>query len=402
MNTKYVIPLALASFILCPLLTIVFLLIIGITIEKNMTSRGKCTFVVLFGVMCSIFVSLINMVIICVYESDLENYLEKYKMASQYDLLPYLLVAPWDVSDTYKEPLYHVIAWILNRLYNGSEQLYKFTISFIEYFFCVSAIILFGRIMKMKLYVVIAGVIWICFYPYIFTNSMNLIRQTVANGLLLYIIVRHLFDKKKEWLGMLAMPFIHTSSILFLPLLLLSGLGKPLKQSWYYYLSIIILLLGFQVVSQHFLEPDNLNSESAVGYALSRASKGSAGEYEFSILSASFTILLLVISMFVYSGKNIIVTNGLRWFLSIVIILSIFILSNVNNGQIAIRYSHYAISFWPFLIMILLESKRISNSLIFLLSFFIITLFTIYIQVGFWKYDVFAGGWFTPLFGYLI
>ena len=67
MNTKYVIPLALASFILCPLLTIVFLLIIGITIEKNMTSRGKCTFVVLFGVMCSIFVSLINMVIICVF-----------------------------------------------------------------------------------------------------------------------------------------------------------------------------------------------------------------------------------------------------------------------------------------------------------------------------------------------
>ena len=388
-------------FIINPLFSIILLAVYGTNVESHLSSKGKSQCLVLFGIMCCIFVSLINMQIITAYTVDLDVYVYKYQIASKYDFFPYLLVGPDGVVDAYKEPLYHSVVWILNRLFNGAEKPFKFTISLLEYSLLISAVILFGKRMKMKMPIIMTGVVWMCFYPLFFTSTMNIVRQTLANSMLLFIMVRCFFYDKRDWIGIIAMLLVHASSAFFLPLLLMPQLGKPFKQSWYLLCGIVVVLLSYQILSQSLFDIGTFSADSSAGVALSRASEGAKGEFTYSTLSFCVVLGMLVLSICLYAGKLVSPTVGLRRLASVIIVLSVFVLMNSGEGQIAGRFAHYVDSFIPFLLMLFLGFKIRNNTIAIVLSFTIIILFTIYLHIGLWKFDVVAGGWFTPVFLYL-
>lgn len=351
--------------------------------------------------MCCVFVSLINME--KVPEVDLLWYVANYSYASHMDFLPYIRVATNSkLEESLKEPLYGALVWVLNRTFNGNIPLFQFSISIIIYLPLVVSIILLGIKLNFRMMVVIVGIVWMCFYPYIFTHAMNLLRQTIANTILCYVMIKHFFYGKKEWVGIISMTLFHSSSTLFVPLLLFPAIGKPFQESKIWYVGSIAGLAMLKVITTFFLSFGMFEEEEGIGYTLSRSQYG-VGSYDaLSFFSVLGLLLILFYSAYLFFSKRMSRIEGLGGFSFVLIFLSIFLLLNFDNHQFALRFVHYLFTFVPFLLMLFFEKNKINNHLLMALSLAIIVLFTIYLDTGFWTFNVVAGGWFTPVFGYIL
>lgn len=401
MKTKQLTLFAGILFFVNPLLSIIWLAQHCISVGNKTVNDNNKAFVFLFAILCCIFISLVNMM--KVPESDLVNYVDRYQMASHYSWYAYLFEGTYDKGGLMKEPLYSTLVWVINRICCGNVKAFLFTISMIEYWLCLIAIIYFGKILGMRIYVVIVGIILMCFLPYIFTHTMHLVRQSLANGLLCYVMVRHFFYKRKEWIGMAVMVFIHTTSALFVPLLLIPGFGKPLKKAWIWYVGVFGFLVGIKILTSYLLGWGFFGANSAVAYALGRATgEYSYDRYELSTSIVIFIVVMLVYSLFVYLGKLIPSSEELRRFSFVFIFTALFILMNLDEDLLSARYSHYLFTLVPFMVMIGLQFWKIRSSFLFLLSIGIIIFFTTYLKTGAWTYDISFGPWLTPVLGYLI
>lgn len=401
MKTNVIITVSIIVYLFNPLLAIVMLTILGMSFVKNSTTKDRLSLLITYGIMCCTFVSLINMKI--VPKADLEWYVETYSYASRIDLLPFLLISSDKNVSSAREPIYGVLVWCLNRLFNGNISWFKFTISMIEYTLMVGAVIYFGLKSKFKPFIIIVGIVFMCFYPYIFTSRLNIIRQSLANSLLLFIIVRRFLYEKKNWISLVAMPLVHTSSVLFLPLLFLPRLDKPFKKSWYLFLGILIPIVAYQFIRNYYMDVgfDFAGGDSSADAALDRAAKGAVGEYSLSLVNTAMSLIMLFSAIIFYRNKELIEIKGIRRFLSVFIISCIFVLVNMNN-QFGARFYHYVLSFMPFLLMILFHIYKIGYPFILFLLFGIILFFTVYLHFGHWTYQVIAGGWIEPVFFYFI
>lgn len=387
-------------FLVNPLFAIIGMALYMISAGNIVVRDSKKGDLVLFGLLCCIFVSLVNMT--KVPESDLMNYVYLYQSADNYSLYSYLYQGTYDKSGAMKEPLYSTLVWVLNRIYQGEVKPFLFTISMIEYVLSVLAVLYFGQKLKMRQYVILAGIVLMCFLPYIFTHTMHLIRQTIANAILCYVMVKHIFYKKREWVAMVIMALMHSTSALYLPLLLIPGYGKPFKKAWIWFAAAFGLLVGIRVVSQSLLGTGAFESDSSVAYALGRAT----GEYSYGMYTLGTSIVFLIILMliftiFIYFGKLIPSSDELRQFTFIFIFTALFILMNLQQDLLAARYSHYLFSLFPFIIMIGFQKWKTDNIFLFLFSLGIIWFFTMYLGTGAWTYEISAGPWVTPVFMYM-
>ena len=400
-NIKYnqLVPIVLIMFMFNPMLTLVGLLLYGLSIGNAPTKDRTQGFLILFGIVCCVAVSLINMT--KVPEGDLWDYVDQYRLAGRLSYYRFLLEAPEDTVDTIKEPAYYTIVWLMNRLFQGNETLFLFSLSMLEYILVIYALIYFGKYYGMRLYVVMTSIIIMCFLPYIFIHSLNIVRQTLANSLLLFIIIRRFFYEKKDWVLILIMIFIHSSSALFLPLLLIPTFGKSFKKSWILYVGTILLLLAYQLVASYFLGVGDLNQVSAVTNALERAERGNLGDYSIAILTMIVTVVSLLYSIYVYAGKVLPSSEGLRKFLSVVIVLSIFILLISDQTLVANRFGHYEFTFFPFLLMVFLQETKIDKSLQFIVCIATMLFLSYFIYHTVFKFEIDMAGWVTPVYFYI-
>ncbi len=389
-------PIIVVLFLLNPLVAIVLLALQCVRMDENEESQNN-KLMVLFGILCCVFISLVNMTKEPV--SDLLMYINRYKDAENCGFVRYLYIAPNVSGGTVmKEPLYYGSVWVLNRLYGGNVGMFLFTVSFVMYGFTIAAIVLFGRAMKIRPFVIIVGIVFFCFYPYIFSSRMNIIRQSLANSVLVYVMVRYFFYGKKLWLGILAFPFLHSSSIFFLPLLFITAFGKPFKEVWYWYVGAFVFLIGIQVLSQYIVGLKMLGQDDSVSYALNRVSGGAVGRYELSSFQIIGDVFLLIYGVIVHSGKLLPMTNSLRRLTFVFLFVSAFILIFINEGQWGVRFFHYLWSFVPFMLMIFLQWwKKVSNLSLFIVSVALIVIWTIYLSFGYWSFDIVLGPWLTPV-----
>lgn len=391
-------PFYIVCFLFNPLLTIVGMVFYGLSFGESRTTEKNKNYLLLFGIFCCIFVSLINMT--KVPEVDLYNYIYRYKQAGRYDLLAYLRVIAIE-GGSFKEPLYNVLSWCINKVYFGNEYLFKFTISMMQYTLLITSLIYFGKRFSMRIYVVITGIVFMCFFPSIFTHSLNLIRQTLANCILCFVMVRHFFYNKREWIGMVSTILIHSTSMLFLPLLLFPAFGKPIRKAWIWYMGAFVLLLSIQFFAAYIFEVGSFDTDNSIGYALDRAKEDTTAIIKpisfFSVALLSIVLGYVIFLFFKDSTKGV---SGLRRFLFVLIFLSLFILINLHQDQLAGRMMHYAFNFVPFILMLFLSRIRNYNKPLLIMNYSIIILFTIYVHIGYWTYTVEYGGWFTPVFVY--
>jgi len=394
MNFTKIIPFVILLFIINPMLTIVGLAAFGLSIGNKPATDKNIIFLILFGLLCCVEVSLINTT--KVPEGDLWDYVYKYQLASRLNYFTYLLEGPDDVIDTIKEPAFYTLVWVLNRLLDGNVKLYLFTMSMLEFTLFAYALVYFGKAYGIRVYAVMTGIIVMCFLPYIFIHSLNIIRQFLANALLLFIMIRRFFYDKREWATMAVMVLIHTTSAIFLPLLLLPAFGKPFKKSWIWFVGTLILLVSFQVVALYFLSSGSFYEDDAVGYALSRAGQGNMGEYQTTIVTLISSLIFLFYSIYVYSGKTIMVDNGLRRFFSTIIILSVFIFLMQDQGQITSRFAHYSFTFLPFLLTIFFHSKMVDKYIQFTICIMTMLFFSYFLYDNVFTFEVDMAGWVTP------
>lgn len=400
MRPNLLFPIAIVAFLISPLATIVIMALLVVKDKSIGWTKGNKIYLLLFSVFCCVFVSLINME--KVPENDLEWYVDRYSYASQMDFINFVLIASnATIEATLKEPLYGVIVWILNRCLDGNVYAFKFFISLMEYTLLTTAVIYFGRAFKMRMYLILTGILMMCFIPYIFTMSLHLVRQILATSILFYVIVKNCFYGKKEWWAMFAMVLIHSTTVLFIPLLLFPAFDKPLKEAKFWYIGAIFALMAIQYIAGFLFGIGGFNEDSTVGYVLNRAQQDTT--FESEALSASKILMIisvLVFSIYSFFSKSAENTVGLRRFSFIFIFLSVFILANLNQTQLVLRFSYYIFLVIPFLLILFFRNTQTSNIYLFLCSFCMIIFFTIYLYVGTWTYTVDTGGWVTPIFFY--
>ena len=350
--------------------------------------------------MCTCFISLMNME--KVPEIDLEGYVESYQMASQNDLLTFLVFGHDEGRYGFiKEPLYWILTWGLNRLYDGNVKMFLFTISVIIYMPMVLAMISFGKAVKLQTRYIIIGVVFLCFFPYIFSATMNLVRQSIATSILCYVAVKHYLYGKREWIWIISMPLFHLSSLLFIPILMLTPFMKPYKEKKIWYITALLSLLVIQFLAGFMSSLGIFSDESSTSYALNRV-QHEVGQYDgLSLFSLTETIAILSYSAYLFFFNKL-ANPKLSGFLFLLVFLGCYIVSILNNHMMSGRYIHYLFTFMPFLLIIFFSRSRIDKYFLLAISVGVIIALTVYLHVGLWTFNVTMGGWLTPIFGYLV
>lgn len=387
-------------FLLNPLLTICALTIFGILKGKKEISRNDLPFLEFLGLLCCIYISLMNMQRVPFV--DLVNYVESFQVASSFDFFPFLIYGHDDGKYTFfKEPLYWAYTWVLNRVLFGNVPLFKFTLSMTMYLPMVFPLIYFGKVMKMRVRVVVVGIVYICFFPYIFTETMNLVRQSIANSILCYVAIRHFFYGKREWFLIGCIPLVHLSSTLFLPVLLLPPYTKPFVEKKIWFIGTIIGVALIHFFANHIISSGSVADGGTLDYGVNRV-QNEVGQYDgLSWFNFAETVLMLFYATYLFLFKKL-SNRGLNGFLFLLIYLACFIVFNLSDHMLSGRYIHYLFTFMPFLLMLFIERFQMNKTILLISSIALIIVLTIYLHVGFWTFDVTLGGWITPVLFYMI
>lgn len=402
MKSTSLFPIAIIAFFINPLITIVIMASLVIKNKSLGWTKSSRNYLLLFGTFCCFFVSLINMK--KVPESDLEWYVDRYSYASHMSFIDFVLIASSaTIKESLKEPLFGVIVWMLNRCFGGNVNLFKLSISLMEYSLLVTAIICFGRLFRMKLYLILTGILMICFIPYIFTMSLHLVRQFLATSILFYAIIKKCFYGKNEWWAMLSMLLIHSTTALFIPVLLLPAFDKPLKKAKIWYLGAFLAMITIKYIAGFLYDVGGFYEDSTIGYVLNRAQQNTTFASEtLSVSKILIFIFVLAYSIYIFFSKYAERVLGLRRFSFIFIFLSVFVLVNLNQTQLALRFSYYIFIVIPFFLMFFFKNLNTSNIFLFGVGFCMIVFFSSYLYIGTWTYDIDVGGWVTPVFSYFM
>lgn len=291
-----------------------------------------------------LFLCLLNTVKIPVSDQILYNQL--YESAGHTAFLKYLFI--WN-----KEPVFTLINWILYYTLQGSVTLYSFVLTLLSYSLLSFSIYRFCKANKYPYEISYLAILSIFFIPYIYVLSLHITRQFLANTLLIYILVEHIFYHRKIWLSIalsIIMCLIHSSSALFIPFLFLLFLQKRIsKKNIIYYGLIFVGLLTYKLLAASVLP--SLGNDT-VNYISQRASYDAQVEtatiptYVIALEIITFITIFYIIDIKKYKFKN----EKVIYFMHIILFLIIFILLNYNQELISERYTFYLWLFYPFCI----------------------------------------------------
>lgn len=363
-------------------------------------NRNKIT--ILACILCSIFVSLINMVKIP--ENDLVWYLESYKKAGEFSLWHFMLVgSDANMVESFKEPIYGAIVWLMHHLLCGNEFLFKFLLSLINYLFLTFSVVLFSKKLNIfPLWCIITGIYLMCFIPWIFTMSMQLLRQFLASSILVFLLVRTSFYNKRDYLLIIVMVLIHSTAWLYVPFLLLPAFNKPFEKSRIWYVASIIGILSIKILAK-VVGSSGLFASSSLSYAIDRASSNTTFELgELSWIKILMIVIILVYSLYLPNISRFRKIKGIHRFCFTLTVLCVFILVNMNEQELANRFLFYLFPFVPFLLMFLISELKINKLLVSLFTLSIIVFFSIFLSIGTWKYDFYGSVWINPVFVYFL
>ena len=166
-------------------------------------------------------------------------YIPLFKEALKTDFFKYI----WTLSGS-KEPIYNIITYVLSHLCRGSGIIFSLFSTTLFYSFMIAGLVVIRNSLKLRRWYLLLGIGILLYFPYIFANSANHVRQYWATSLVFYSICKILFEERKwYWIPAALALFIHTSSglISFLALIPFLKYKISLKNTFYYIISFIIL-----------------------------------------------------------------------------------------------------------------------------------------------------------------
>lgn len=385
-------------FLANPLLGLLFLfhlLISNFRVNKQI-------FISLFIVFLAFFLSFINSTKIP--ENDLLFHANQYMYAENMGLLQYLKYIE-------KEPIGYIFNYVMYYITGGSVKLWVITFSFISYMLFFNAIKRFYLKIEAPLYLLVLSLILAAFFPQLFSLSAHLIRQFIASCIFIYFAINKIFyNKNKYWFVLLGV-LTHGSSLILYALVYFKFLGDFKK---YRVLNIILLiiLIFYQTIASLLLTVLG-GLSPALDYILQRASSDTTFDLgDFQLMNFVMMIIMVVVAL---SSKTIIskmsnrnqesedleenskelqsmgdehlkLQKNVKFFFFTMIILSFFIVINLNQSELSHRLFFYLFFYFPFVIPLFLMRFKQSALLSYLLSCLFMVYFVFKLEFGVWNY----------------
>ena len=353
-NTYISAVVIILSLLLYPLLPFWSIILLSAIFAVN--SQYKERIFILYLFLLSLYLGLINATKIP--ESDLIGYIDIFEDVEYYSFRTYIFLAG-------KEPVFFLYNYIIYYLIGGNTSSYIIITTVIAYMFFFCAINKFLRLYS-KNSIIIFSIIIAAFFPQLFSLSAHLIRQFLAASILLYAIVLKLFYNKKVWFFLVMAVLIHSTTLLFIPLMYLKPLKNKLsvKNGTFILLLIVGVGLFLPTVSEIIV---NSVGNNIFTYAFTRVNRANIELEELSVLSfvvLAIIFFILILIQYHKSGEKIrILTPGIIHLANIFLIYAIFIIANLNNTEISLRFFFLLTSF-PLLVP--LSFLMVKNNLIFI------------------------------------
>ncbi|OJV44760.1 MAG: hypothetical protein BGO29_09390 [Bacteroidales bacterium 36-12] len=358
-------------------------------------SKGNTLLIKYSGILLAIFLGCINSTKIP--ENDMYNYLSFFDDAGEYSYIDY-------INHYNKEQVFFSLNYLLYILLDGSKYMYIFTLTVISYIFLNTAVYKLSNALNLNKSIQITSIYLMSFTPYIFTISAQLIRQFIAGSILIYIITDLIFYGKKSWILSICMVLIHSTSLLFIPLLYIPYFKKkPNKKTYLFYFIVIFTILGIQKVADSIL--GFTSGATPLNYALERASSSNIFEAKgLNIINILVTISLSLITIFItyISKTNFKNDSRLIHFTNIVTLLVLFILGNLSQAHLSSRFNIYTWLLFPLIFTMSNIYKNVSPSKLTIITLSIMVFFIYYLDAGTWTYTIGNKIYYYTIFNYLI
>lgn len=353
-------------FFISPFFTVVLTSIFVVSVIKEREAFFKAFFFIL-----ALYLGFINAT--KVPESDLINYHNYFYDVKKYNFIEYTFLLG-------KEPVFFAINYILYYLLKGNVILYMVIITFVPYYIFFRAINLYFKRIRSSSHVILTAVFLVAFFPQLFSLSAHLIRQFFASAFLFYAIIQKNFYNKNKWLYIIIAVTVHSTTLFFVPLLFLKVIKKKLlyKELFSILFIVAIIALIFPFLTDFIIR---ILGNNALTYAFVRIDSSEIKELTALPLLSYLLIFVLMTIVFKkqYLTKNISISkkNESHHFYNIFMILTFFVLINLNNSEISVRYFFFIYFFFPFLFPLIFNnggnenaSARTVLSLAFMFYFF--------------------------------
>lgn len=346
----------------------------------------------LYLFLCILSVTFVN--ILKVPENDLAWYVLAYERAYGISLIEYLPksgIYPWAPCTDYGYVLY---VWLLSNLTKGNIYIFLFLTSFVEYLFLGLSIIIFCKKLNISQRHELTAITIMCFFPWIFTMSLHLVRQFIAGAFMVYLVSKILYDNdlykyiRRNWWMVFLMFLFHKSSLFFLVLIFCRFLDENWQRRKFLYFGFAFALVAYQFVASIFLP--YLGEDNAVALAVSRASEDTT--YELASIDykkyAFISVMGFVAFLVGYTSRLTNKYRGLKHICNIIIVSVLFVFQNHYQLELSNRFYFYILPFLPFIYLFITFYYRISETVSKLISAGCIALWIIYINYGVWTYDI--------------
>lgn len=354
-------PIGVILLILNPFLATIYSLV-----KAFYSSKPKICFYFII-----LFLALIN-ITIKADQTDYSWYLPLYESATHIDLLSYLFL----LNDA-KEPLYTLINWVVAHLFFGNIKMFSVFSTFFFYICGIEGIFSLGKYLKINRVYVITAVSFFLFFPYIFANSANLLRQYYATGMMMWAIPEILGGNKKYWILALAAVFVHTSSGLLLLLLVMPFLKWALSyKSAIFYLVMFLVLRFLGFIAETLLTIPGL---SFMSYALNKASTATTFETEYTLGKLLFAIVIVCVPLVIININSRLRNNQIVVkIINLQLFFLIYIVSNLSQAELCERLNIYLWCLLPFNVLICISHYKIKPTTLLLGTIFFFCFFVYY------------------------
>jgi len=322
-------------------------------------------------------------------ETDLNLYLHWYERAGNLSLPQFLL------RTEKTEPLFDVFSYFLYYLFGGSRILYITCLSFIIYYFFLSAIYKLYSYYKSDSHVIILAIVLGGLFPQLFSVSANIIRQLLAASLIFYFIVNRIFYNKNYWIIFIISIFIHSSVLFLVPFVFIDVFIKSFKFKnilRFFILTAPITSLLINFYNNIFGFIIHLVNNPFLAYAFLRILRPRRNVlYDPPELTVVILVSVLLVFVVYYvilnrKGKNI--SNSYRHFSLVYLGFVLVFFATFNVTEISHRMLYFAYYFMPFIFpFLVIKKKRSSNKLISgSIIIFIVFYFMIKLNTSVWIY----------------
>jgi len=276
--------------------------------------------------------------------SDLGYYYWLYNFAGQKSMVEYAALIP-------REPLYHIYTFVAYHLTGGNFRLFLLLTTALMYLPILAGAEKIMKTAGISGRNILAACITLLTFSEYFSYTSHLMRQVLAGAAAFYITTQIMTSRRTLWLALLPLcGLIHASAFLFCGYYLIHYMVKYRNTSPVSLVAGLLVMLGAAPLLVSGISGD----ASTLNYAASRLAAGSAGTVTLGLGLLPLLVTGSLFPMALWSFHKYPQTE-IRQFLSIPLLLLLFMAVNFSNQLFVLRFMEYCYMYLPFVLVLFLQ-----------------------------------------------